>query len=293
MGIFDWLFTRTPADNSPGLPYPESVDRIDDADFDESELIEAILDEIDVEEEMIEHEPLRSETRPKRRSSLQVIEELEPVYTIIDYRDAKGHKTRRRITMQTLKVGTNGPLLQAICHERNSVRTFRCDRIEGFIEDDGEVISCPTFFMETMWLDLNNLAPKPSADEPEPSAYQPRQILDRHKPALSVLVAAARSDRDFRPEELGAICTYVENEEIHLHPEVAVDLECLEKVETTIRRMRPRRGSLSKHISAISTMDQQALKRFNKALNAVVAADGAITSEEFDFLQELEALRHP
>lgn len=59
---------------------------------------------------------------------------------MIEYRDVKGARSLRRITVRSLRRGAGDvPCLYAKCHERNAMRSFRVDRIENCIDIDGEV----------------------------------------------------------------------------------------------------------------------------------------------------------
>lgn len=216
--------------------------------------------------------------------------DLEAIFTTIEYCDAKGVATRRRITMRRLKRGPNAPMLTAVCHERRAVRTFRCDRIGGFIEPDGEVIDCARFFREVLMIDLDQLAPTASPAVPGGA----RRIVDQLRAPLSLLAAAARSDDEFHEEELDVMCRYVERE--IARPPLAggaepVGIETLDALTGLMRRMRPQRAELDGHLSAVYGFDDERLARFVHSLGALIIADGKVAMGEQLFLADLAGIR--
>ena len=227
--------------------------------------------------------------------------DLEPVYCIIDYCDAEGNKTRRRITLVKICTGPNAPMLTAICHERRAIRTFRCDRIECFISDVGEVIETDTFFRETMFLNIADFYPagKGPGQEVDPAHAEALQtakaVREALKYQLRLLVTAARCDEVLHPAELDVICRYIEDE--IEQPYIAersgryVTIEALNQLTVIMSRSRPYRESLPTTINAISQLDDDQLERLTSALRDVILADGKIAPEETMLISELRALR--
>lgn len=255
--LTDWLFEKTPdeTDDAPPLPPhlggPPPNPKIDD-DFIE----------------------------PPAESY-----ELEEVFTVIDYADAGGNRSRRRITMRRVARGKHAPILTAICHERRAVRHFRCDRIEGFIDDDGVVVDCGDFFRATMMIDLSYLAPRAVRT----SLLEARKIRDRLRSPLSVLVALGRSDDQFRPEELDEICRFVEGEvETISDPTHPGDVDVMTELRPIIQRMRPSRSAIDGYLTEVfarAEIDPDFRARFEGALEDVLLADGIIAEGEVVFLR--------
>lgn len=215
---------------------------------------------------------------------------LDELLCLIDYCGASGEVTRRRITLRKIARGPHAPILSAVCHERRAFRHFRCDRIEGFITEDGEVISCDVFFRDTLLLNLAELAPS-AAQQALPAA---RQIRDRLRPALSLLVTTAQADGEFHPEELDAICHYVEAELMEgtrceeFRDDVTV--EVLDQITNLVRYMRPQRNSIAGYLSQVLDYNEADRERLARAIARVIAADGILRDEEAALLEELDML---
>lgn len=260
--LTDWLFDKTPSETDDAPEIPEHLrasghlPEVDDG-------FEAITEPIDLEE----------------------------VYTIMDYRDSTGAFTRRRVTFRKISPGPHAPLLQAICHERRAVRCFRCDRIEGFIEDTGEVISCADFFLSIMDIDLTKFQ-NTAGNKVATALSEARRIRDELRPPLSILVALARSDDLFAQEELNVICDWVRDAapevELAAHPG---ETPTITELRPIIRRLRPTRQSLGYHLSKMGSMGLldpgPQRDRFETALNQVLWADGKIAEGEKIMLREL------
>ncbi len=218
--------------------------------------------------------------------------ELEPVFAVIDYCDAGGSKTRRRITMRSISRGPNAPILKAVCHERRAIRAFRCDRIECFVDDDGVVTECYGFFQETMGIDLGTFASAGSSE----ALDMAQRTRDRLRPMLSVLVAAARSDGQLHPEELDAILRYAETEALRLAAQGElggeITIESLDQFARLLVRMAPQRSSIKRHYEIACQLTGPAGVNFERALREVILADGRIAAGEVAFAEELLASLH-
>lgn len=227
--------------------------------------------------------------------------DLEPVYCVIDYCDAGGNKTRRRITLVKMRTGPNAPMLTAICHERRAMRTFRCDRIECFISDVGEVIETEAFFRDTMYVNVADFYPtgKRPSDEidaaREAALRTAKNVREALKYQLRLLITAARCDEVLHPAELDVICRFIEDE--IEQPYIAegsgrfITIEVLNHLTTIMSRSRPYRESLPTTINAIAQLEDDKLDRLTDALRDVILADGKIAPEETMLISELRALR--
>jgi len=217
---------------------------------------------------------------------------LEPVYCVIDYCDSSGHQTRRRITLLKASRGPHAPMLMAICHERKAMRTFRCDRIECFITDEGEVIETQEFFKDCLFIDLADLCPDPVEAKVLGQAQAIREML---RPALSVLVTAAKCDDEFHPAELDVICCYIEDELNSPKFQKLIKgvplLDILDQLTTIVEKMRPSREALPGYLIKISEMSSHRLDRLTNALRDLILADGRIVAEETLLISELAELR--
>jgi len=274
MGFFAWLFARTPDIDTPPpawrpavAPTPDSARRQASA--------------------------LASETdtffRPPENAQT-----LEQVFTVIDYKDAAGRETRRRITMVKMWGESGRGYVLAVCHERQALRTFRTDRIQCFIDaETGEILLPKAFFKTVFAIDLDAWQTPARRRADDRLIVNIRDYL--HSP-LSLLVAAARADKDYHAAEIAEVQLYGEREverldaakRFYASPDAAeIDALC-----QTIDRMRPQRGSIARHLRNVLRMPKEEQDRFNIALARVINADGVVRVEEEEFLRELADLGH-
>lgn len=214
--------------------------------------------------------------------------ELEPVFAIIDYQDANGNDTRRRITMRTLSTGPRAPLLTAICHERRALRHFRTDRIGAFIDGDtGEVTLAPKFFLEIMDIDLGDFGSKPE----DIAASTAAKIRDRLRPALSILTATARADDFLHPAEMDVIVKYVQDEIAELTESGDFSDEvpnaAYKALPSLLSKMRPQRSSLHGYLESVATYRNPRASRFLNAIEDLIIADGVVVPEEIELLRSI------
>lgn len=215
--------------------------------------------------------------------------DLEPIYIIIDYHDARGRGSRRRVTLRKLSKGPHAPILMAICHERRAVRHFRTDRIDCFIDDDGEVIDTTDFFKDVLAIDLSALNEGAGTHGP---TVEEREIFDRLRPGLIVLVAAARADGEFHSREFEAIkewvrkeIEFIRNYDRHFPRPMDAETEAFQRL---VARLRPTQDSVLDALIEIT--GYKWLGRVAPLLNAVeavVGADGKYTADETAFMNEL------
>ncbi|MEQ8292507.1 MAG: hypothetical protein RIA08_09895 [Roseovarius sp.] len=281
MILLKWLAVRAPAVETPPPALPEIKTRPH------------------VPPPVSDHDHAEMITLEKPKAEGQA--DLEPVYCIIDYCDADGNKTRRRITLLKMRTGPNAPMLTAICHERRAMRTFRCDRIECFISDVGEIIETDAFFRETMYLNIADFYPagKGPGHEVDPAHAETlrtaKAVRDALRFQLRLLVSAARCDEVLHPAELDVICRYIEDE--IEQPYIAerygrhVTIEVLDQLASIMSRSRPYRESLPTTIDAIARLDDDQLDRLTGALRDVILADGKVVAEETMLISEVRALR--
>ncbi|MDB6454474.1 tellurite resistance TerB family protein [Falsirhodobacter sp. 20TX0035] len=213
--------------------------------------------------------------------------QLENLFCYIEYRDAKRNLTRRPITMLTLKGEGADVGIFAVCHLRKSTRLFRCDRIENVITSDGEITEGRAFLRDILNVDI---APAPILDAAVALPTFRSQIMS----PLTVLVAAAKADGDYDIHEIDSIVSYAEREAMRLHMAGLVSddmtIEASDALCTAVRNMRPQARSLERHIMNVLTLPEDARRRFKKALEAVIVADGHIHDRETEFWVDFDAL---
>lgn len=258
--LMNWLFDRTPSEADDAPPIPEHLSKPG-----------AVVDEEG------------TDLLPPASSY-----ELEEYYALMDYRAANGAYSRRRITMRSVGVGSKGALIKAVCHERRAIRTFRCDRIEGFIDDDGVVHEPLTFFREVFLIDLNRLTGASGVDT---AVTEARIARDKLLAPLSVLVGIARSDEHVHPAEIDAICAWAEGQSMLLAGGAHAGDKALAKAfRETIQNMRPTRQAIEHHWGdtlAMCKADPQFARSFSGAVSEVIVADGVLAAGEEALLADL------
>lgn len=201
--------------------------------------------------------------------------ELEPIYTMIEYEDSACAITRRRITMRSLVPSGDGWILRAVCHERRALRSFRTDRIAFFFDADGEVTE-PDAFWQKLGI---TLAPRAAP------ARKGAALRDRFRPALSVMVALARADNRFDPEQVDVMLAYVEAEADELG--IAWTPDDIDALAVILPRMHPSAESLHGYFDTVRSFRQSRIDRFRRALRALVLSDGVIHKDEAAFMEML------
>lgn len=281
MSFFDWLRRRVPTVEQP----VELVVSAPPQDY-----VPVVADE-DLEMEKCEvEEGVKQQHGAENRKY-----DLEPMLVVIDYRDAGGRASRRRITTRWISVRGGVSYLGAICHERRSHRTFRLDRVEGVIDDDGVVEEPISFFKSVLEGDPGYVLlpdrPGVQGKTKAPTGASPYTLLRREiMPAITILVAAARSDEVLHPDEVDRIMLYTEREAGRLEDEGLVaqcpDLAGFERLGRLILRLRPTIEDVDAALDDIAQWPPNRIRRLERALHGVVAADGEITGEEERFVRE-------
>ncbi len=224
---------------------------------------------------------------------------LEPYFWMIEYEDAKGQITRRRITMRTIEEVGENLILRAYCHERQAKRSFRIDRVICLIDQDGEIEDAAAWFADILEDTDFRITTKPYSQrgpnkvqaEPKAPAVSPYTTLRRElTPALDVLIAAARSDDVLHPGEMERILRYAEDEACIMRDAgtlPSLEGEMFEKLERTIRRIRPTRDTVEASLTALASWEPARLGRLARALGQSVKADGRVDDIEAALAEEL------
>ena len=205
---------------------------------------------------------------------------LEPVFTVMDYTDASGTLSRRRVTFLSLLPGPNGPMLRAQCHERRALRTFRFDRIGAIIDDDGVAVDAVAVFRDVMEIDVQN-ADAPLAPRKNESVWE---LLGQ--PAVTLLVGLAACDGRVADRELAAILCYLED----LAAIRGIAVQDVDKLEPLLRRIRPNRREVLEDLDAFVKHPGVGSSAFFRAAKAVILADGEITEEEVALFEEFASV---
>lgn len=279
MRIISWLFDRAPTADTPPPeinPTPAARARGIAVTIDDASDIEATPD------------PL-APAGPRRYI-------LEPFFWMIEYTAADGAVTRRRITMLHVTERDGHRYLTARCHERRALRTFRLDRISCLISQDGEIEEADPWFDDVLAAAEFEVVATKQPGEPAKAAKDVSAYTTLRRatgPALTLLIAAARSDDYLHPAEIDAIMIYLEDEAIALRDagEIQmIDADMFAKAERTVRRLRPSRDDLVEALTAIARFDRPRQTRLAKSLAKVARADGTVDEIEAACMAELDEI---
>lgn len=247
--------------------------------------------------------PIAGDDEPQATGAKRFI--LEPYFLMIEYRDARGQVTQRRITTRTVVEQDGVRYLQAECHERHALRSFRLDRIVCFISQDGEVEDAQAWFAEILpisevVLDAKRLVMF-SGDGPNAPPRQAKPTISTYTTLrrelaapLTLLIASARSDEFLHPQEVRRILHFAEDEAALLRDagRLPGNLEAddFDKLERTLRRLRPTREDVVAAIEGLLTLDLSRKRHLAHALAGTATADGRVDDIEQELLDEFRSM---
>jgi len=199
---------------------------------------------------------------------------------IIDYVDASGSPSRRRITVRRLETKYDRTYLTAFCHERHALRSFRLDRVHSVTDTSHRTYTDPFQFFET--IPHGRLPDASAVNSPDGQA----EAFSRCRDGIRVLVFLARCDGEFHASERTVLSEYCrcrcddpryEPLEYRLemlleyadrqHPDAEVFLECARRI-------------------AGQAVTGGHLRLLCDSVRALVEADGAVTHNERRFVEE-------
>lgn len=205
---------------------------------------------------------ISSDERPKASTV------LSGFTCIIEYTDAKGDFSRRRVTFIRLEEASDERYLRTYCHERERTRQFKVDRITAAADiDTGEIFDLPDL--------LNSLSADHSQSSKPGWGLCPRDRADLIA-GINVMVFVARCDREWHPLESDAIEHFITSCWLRCGFEAELPLDDL---LAHARKLRPDAESFyGSLIRATERPELQAIIRRNVA--QVIDADGKISPEE-------------
>lgn len=223
---------------------------------------------------------------------------------IIDYVDAEGRTSTRRITVWDIDRGAGGcPMLVATCHERRAKRHFRIDRIRAVYDFDG-VVQEPLgeFLVETFGMSRRLVERRyDETEEAEgngrvrmPFLLKSDDLWKRvratcRRRGVPLLCLLARADRDLHPAELALIERYA----VNCCREAAIELTEREvgKLNGYLSRLRPSEKAVSRCLDLASQWSSRDLMHLLETCAHVVKADGIVHPQEMEafafFVKEL------
>ena len=214
--------------------------------------------------------------------------DLGDAFCLLEYTDASGHPSRRRVSMRSLKESGGRIYLNALCFERSAMRQFRLDRITAMITEDGEVLE-PADYFATYGVTL-----KERTKEQSDALRDAGRALSEIRPGVVILTAVARADRKVDSREIDAAQVYAEREVLALIREgilnVIPSMEMIEAMARDIALMRPMTPMLKSQALRLCDWPTARVERLRRAIQEVVIADNRILQSELDMIADLERL---
>lgn len=201
---------------------------------------------------------------------------------VIEYTNAAGRSSTRRITVYSLLSGAGGvPSLVARCHERKAQRQFRIDRIKCFIDYDGEVFGdVPAFLAENFGMHVD-LASRRQDDD----GARWMGILDAVRHDSVLLAALARSDGRTVAAEVDEATDYLsrmaERQGLMLS-----EAEIL-SIYRYANRLRPTEDAILRALEHVSVLGKGHVERLLVAAARVIDADGQRHPSEIALLNAI------
>ncbi len=194
---------------------------------------------------------------------------LSGLSLVIEYQNSKGEVSQRVVTCRNLQLRASKQYIQAFCHHRNGLRTFRLDRIaEIFDPITGESLSpVQTFFAQF------------SPDRVTKSGLSWNLSVSRRADLLGMLnalVFLARCDREFHPFETQSL----EQAVTKFWLEFDLTAECeIDDIIAYAERLAPDGETF--WIAMHRFREEPILGRvFRRAAHHLIAADGVVRPEE-------------
>lgn len=202
----------------------------------------------------------------------------------IEYTDAGGRESTRRITLKKLRqTGDGRTYLVCLCHECGETRTFRFDRIRSVIDLDGVVHEPDTFFGVEL---RSPIAPMlfgtPSVYSERPGMAQRRVARD----GLRVLAALARSDGIMHPAEVEVIIDYIA--ERAARERLATGDEDRLALGAYLKRQRPGSDTLDECLARLARSPAEDQRLFLRSAIALAEADGQRDTAEVAMLFQFQ-----
>lgn len=212
---------------------------------------------------------LPAEDAPLAAGIDDLAEQLAGVAMAMDYIDAKGAESRRRVVVRSVARSSAGAVvLKCFCCERKAPRAFRVDRIRSLWsittgEVRTDILGALTAFAVITPTTSELLALRPFA------------------PELSLLVHLARADGDFELEERGAIVEFIGDA-------VSGIDAASRKIADHLARLYPDADMMDDAVAQSASWPEHRRLRLDRHVRAVCDADGELENEEF---AAIEAIR--
>lgn len=198
-------------------------------------------------------------------------ESLSGASFYIVYKDSRGQKSERRITLRKVSAKGSDIRLNAFCHERQAIRSFYASRIIEMSDmATGEV------FDDAIGEFQNMIGANPI--ESKVKKYGIYKELDSIQLEINALVYMARADGRMVKSERASIISYI----MSRLPGFSGRGDELDKV---IARHYPDKILAQEALSEVLTLKNDVKIAIYKAMDSVMHADGNVKSEELSMLK--------
>ncbi|MFN7110300.1 MAG: WYL domain-containing protein [Brevundimonas sp.] len=187
---------------------------------------------------------------------------------IVDYVDALGEASRRRIAPREIFDSGGQRYLEAFCVSRNDLRRFRLDRIQGvFCDDTGE--------------DLGEASDLFSPDASGDRSASVSPGLDMMQHALRVLAALGRADGALDEAEIAVMASFV-------RATIGAENARLVKFLTGWgARQAPDLEEYRSSLDRLAQQHQAALPNLLDACGKLISADEDVSPAEMEWMDHL------
>jgi len=192
----------------------------------------------------------------------------------IEYLDAKGSRSVRRITALKLRFNDGAPLLACWCHERRAYRSFRLDRIQSCHDRCGEVFETQEFLRVVLGIDFRSLL----------DLVEPEDVFGN---GMRLLSALAYADGGVHLDELERIIQYC----VAMYDYHAADLpkQLGDALPNLVRSQRPTSAVVDKSLRGLRRSSASERNLFARYAVEVMDADGVHDPAEFALVQRMRS----
>lgn len=204
----------------------------------------------------------------------------------IEYENAKGEFSQRKITVRDIAMGTTCPLLRGYCHKTKMFKAFRTDRISTIFDMDGELFEVDIFLNENLGIPLEVLKGEYNtrSNALRTSGNHKAELSSLIKNQATLLNALAMADGIICENEIDVIIrysvSYIERTGIFLSDNEIIYLQ------KYLKRLRPSQKNVLDSLENIYVFPLDDKQRFLQSCMDVVKADNKISPSESEMLQD-------
>ncbi len=190
------------------------------------------------------------------------------VQAFIRYEDASGNESARRISIRKVARTDYGAYIQAHCHEREALRSFRSDRITELVDTEtGEIFDDAMDFLTPLYFGAEGLV----------------SAVEKCAAGVTLLVALGRGDGEFTRAEQSIAGAYIVTSGNMDEPDWQWIFKYLSK-------QKPTAADIRDALVTIRDMNEDEAKLFIMSAKVLAETDGVVHKSEQKILDSLYAL---